>query len=78
MADSEFPSRIRPNAPDRDNVRRKASEIFKVKESRTAAIYQQMETERTLSDAKTAKLRALRLAKEEGDRAAARLAANDK
>lgn len=78
MSDSRFPSRIRASAVERDNVRRRTSEVSRVKESRNAAIYQQMETERVLSDAKTAKLRALRLAKEESEREAARLTGKDK
>jgi hypothetical protein len=64
------------NAPprDREAQRRKALDFFKEKGDRKAAIFQQMETERAIGDAKTAKLRALRLAKEETDREAARLA----
>jgi hypothetical protein len=62
-----------PQARDRDSVRKKALEHFTAKENRNSVIYQQMETERVASDAKTAKLRELRLAKEETDREAARL-----
>ena len=40
------------------------------KEKRSEAVFEQMQTERVISDAKTAKLRALRLAKEEADRLA--------
>ncbi|MGN6514826.1 MAG: hypothetical protein ACTHLR_03185 [Rhizomicrobium sp.] len=65
----------RPGAPlpreTRDSLRHKASEFFKEKEKRSAAVFEQMQTERVISDAKTAKLRALRLAKEAADREAA-------
>jgi hypothetical protein len=63
-----------PPARDRDGARHKAADFFKAKETRSAALFQQMQTERVISDAKTAKLRALRLAKEDADREAARIA----
>jgi hypothetical protein len=56
---------------NRENLRDKASEFFKEKETRRAAVFEQMKTERVVSDARTAKLRALRLAKEAADREAA-------
>jgi len=56
---------------DRDTQRHKAEGFFKEKEKRSAAVFEQMQTDRAVSDAKTAKLRALRLAKEDADRAAA-------
>ena len=49
----------------------KASEFAKEKQKRSAAVFEQMQTERVIGDAKTAKLRALRLAKEAADREAA-------
>ena len=57
-----------------DAARSKAKEFFKEKQKRGEAVFEQMQTERTISDAKTAKLRSLRLAKEEADREAVRLA----
>ncbi|HEY5336613.1 MAG TPA: hypothetical protein VIJ85_00290 [Rhizomicrobium sp.] len=55
------------DARDRDSLRRKALQHETEKENRKAVIFQEMQTERVASDAKTAKLRALRLAKEEAD-----------
>jgi hypothetical protein len=63
-----------PNRNSRDTLREKAGQFFKEKEKRSSAIFEQMQTDRVVSDAKTAKLRALRLAKEEVDREAALLA----
>jgi hypothetical protein len=63
-----------PTPRNRDESHRMALDLFKVKECRKALIYQQMETDRVVSDTKIAKLRALRLAKEENDRDAARIA----
>jgi hypothetical protein len=51
-----------------ESLRNKASEFFQEKKKRTEAVFEQMQTERVISDAKTAKLRALRLAKEALDR----------
>ena len=72
MTDSSS-SRPAPSARDRENSRNKASTFFKEKADRNIATYQQMETDRLISETKIAKLRALRLAKEEADREAARL-----
>ncbi len=75
MTDS--PDRRNPMSPparDRSGARQKASDFFKPKEARSAAFFEQMQTERVIGDAKTAKLRALRLAKEDADREAARIA----
>jgi hypothetical protein len=47
-----------------ESLRIKASEIFQEKTKRSEAVFEQMQTERAISDAKTAKLRTLRLAKE--------------
>jgi hypothetical protein len=53
----------------RDGLRRKALQHQTEKDNRKAVIFEEMETERSISDAKTAKLRALRLAKEQADAA---------
>ena len=53
-----------------EQKRHKASGFAKQKEKHSTAVFQQLHTERVISDAKTAKLRALRLAKEEADRCA--------
>jgi hypothetical protein len=58
--------------PPRDsNARKKAQSHFDVAEARTTLVKQMVSAESAANDAKTAKLRALRLAKEEADRAAA-------
>ena len=72
MADSSA-SRSGSSARDRDS-KSKASAFFKEKANRNVATYQQMETDRLISETKIAKLRALRLAKEEADREVARVA----
>jgi hypothetical protein len=74
MTDTSHPRHpmMPPPRNERDPLRDKANEFFKEKEKRNAAVFEQMQTERVISDAKTAKLRALRLAKEEADREAAR------
>lgn len=72
MTDSSA-SRTGLSARDRDS-RNKASTFFKEKTDRNVATYQQMETDRLISETKIAKLRALRLAKEEADREVARIA----
>ena len=58
------------NNNNRDGLRDKAAVFSREKEKRSEAVFEQMQTERVISDAKTAKLRALRLAKEEADRLA--------
>ncbi|HYM30977.1 MAG TPA: hypothetical protein VEU47_06750 [Candidatus Cybelea sp.] len=79
MTDSMFSGKgTSPPAPGRDGARRKAFELFKSKKNRAVAVNQQIETDRAISDAKMARLRALRLAKEESDRVAARIAAEIK
>ena len=60
---------------DRDGARRKAQNHFAASEVRDTLVKQEVARERAQNDAKTAKLRALRLAKEEADREAAKLAA---
>jgi predicted TIM-barrel fold metal-dependent hydrolase len=73
MTDSS-PWRAGSSARDRENSRNKASSFFKEKANRNVATYQQMETDRLIGETKIAKLRALRLAKEEADREVARIA----
>jgi len=52
----------------RDVIRRNAQSHFEQAEVRTSTVKKMAEDERKAVDAKTAKLRALRLAKEEEDR----------
>ena len=60
----------------RDQARRKAQNHFAASEQRDALVRKEIEKERAVSAAKTAKLRALRLAKEASEKeAAGRLAA---
>ena len=59
----------------RDRARKRAQNHFTASEQRDCAVKQMIAAENAARDAKTAKLRALRLAKEETDREAARLAA---
>jgi hypothetical protein len=66
--------RVGSSARDRENSRNKASAFFKEKANRNIATFQQMETDRLIGETKIAKLRALRLAKEETDREVARIA----
>jgi hypothetical protein len=77
MTDSSS-SRTVPSAHDRENSRNKASAFFKEKANRNVATYQQMETDRLIGETKIAKLRALRLAKEDADREEARIAQANK
>jgi hypothetical protein len=58
------------NPPPRD-ARKKAQNHFEAAEARTTLVKQIVQAENAALDARTAKLRALRLAKEEADRAAA-------
>lgn len=57
---------------ERDVVRNRAQRAFAASERRNAEVKQMIEGEREATDAKTAKLRALRLAQEEADRTAPR------
>ena len=70
---ADFQSR----AGQREATRRAASGHFQAWEQRTKLVKSELEQERAASDVKTAKLRALRLAKEEADRDAARIAAEN-
>ncbi|HEX2590403.1 MAG TPA: hypothetical protein VHL34_02860 [Rhizomicrobium sp.] len=56
------------NPPARDRAKRKAQNHFQTYEDRTTLVKQIVADEAAASAAKTAKLRALRLAKEEADR----------
>jgi hypothetical protein len=58
----------------KDASRRNADSHFVAWQQRTTLVKQQMATESAANDAKTARLKALRLAKEEEDRIAAALA----
>jgi hypothetical protein len=73
MADSSS-ARTGSSTQDRENSRNKASAFFKEKTNRNIATFQQMETDRLIGETKIAKLRALRLAKDEADREEARIA----
>ena len=55
----------------RDGARRRAQNHFELAEARTSLVKQMVDAERNALDAKTAKLKALRLAKEAEDAAAA-------
>jgi hypothetical protein len=61
--------------PPRSIAHRKAMDQFVVPDRPSAVIQRELRLERAAVDANTAKLRALRLAKEEADREAATLAA---
>ena len=56
---------------ERDAARTRAQTHFAASEQRNQQVKQLIDNERSATDAKTVKLRALRLAKEEADRAAA-------
>lgn len=56
---------------ERDAAKTRAQKHFTASEERDSQIKQLIQSERTATDSKTAKLRALRLAKEEEERAAA-------
>ena len=55
----------------KDGARKRAQNHFTATEQRDSLVKQMIASERAALDAKTAKLRALRLAKEEADRQAA-------
>ena len=62
----------KPNTPgERDGARRRAQNHFELAEARTNLVKQMVDAERKALDTKTEKLKALRLAKEEADRAEA-------
>ena len=70
------PSKCRPPArktsqmADKTAARTRAETHFSASEARDTAVKAQLEKERAATDAKTVRLRALRLAKEEADRIA--------
>jgi len=57
-----------PRPGERDGARRRAQNHFELAEARTNLVKQMVDAERKALDTKTAKLRALRLAKEDADR----------
>lgn len=63
------------NPPPRNAAHRKAMDQFAVPDRPSSVIQRELRLERAAVDANTAKLRALRLAKEETDREAAALTA---
>ena len=60
-----------PTGERRDQARRQAQNHFAASEQRDAQVRKEIEKERATSAAKTAKLRALRLAKEASEKEAA-------
>jgi hypothetical protein len=62
-------------AQSREATLKRANGYFQVWEDRTQLVKQEMEAQRTAIDAKTARLRTLRLAKEAQDAEAARIKA---
>lgn len=75
MTDTSRPNHSTPQRGDR--LRDKANEFFAEKKKRSEVIFEQMQTDRTLSDAKIAKLRALRLARDDAERDAAEKPGSD-
>lgn len=59
------------NPPPRNEARKRAQNHFEAAEARTDLVKKMVAAENAALDARTAKLKALRLAKEEADRAAA-------
>ena len=59
------------DTPPPERARKKAQNTYEVAEARTKLVKQMVEAENAARDAKTIKLRALRLAKEEAERAEA-------
>lgn len=59
-----------PTSEQREASRRAANSLFVDRENRSSVAKQERETESAANDAKTARLRALRLEKEQADRAA--------
>jgi hypothetical protein len=62
-----------PTEERRDQARKKAQNHFAASEQRDALVRKEIEKERATSAAKTAKLRALRLAKEASDKETAQM-----
>ncbi|HEY0266369.1 MAG TPA: hypothetical protein VGC16_06425 [Rhizomicrobium sp.] len=77
ISNDEFPN-ININIPPRQkDARRTAGGVFAAWESRTELVKQQARAESAASDAKTARLKALRLEKEALDAETARIAAEN-
>jgi hypothetical protein len=73
MSESDGNAYVRtPEQRARHGLRDKAAQFQQEREARRTVVYEEMQTERVIGDEKTARLRALRLAKEEADREAAR------
>jgi hypothetical protein len=68
---SEQKPQSNPNANQRDAARRKAQDHFTAAEKRDSEVRREIQREQAATAAKTAKLRALRLIKEEAERIAA-------
>jgi len=62
---------LSPPPRDRDGTRRKAQNHFELAEARTSLVKKMVDAERAALDARTIKLKALRLAKEAADAAEA-------
>ncbi|GAA0567299.1 DUF1168 domain-containing protein [Rhizomicrobium electricum] len=62
---------VAPSAAKRETARRNAMDHFAASERRDTEVRKEIERQQAADAAKTAKLRALRLAKEEADRIAA-------
>lgn len=75
MADNSETRPVSAASRDRDGARKRAQNHFTASEQRDTAVKQMIAAERSAREANTAKLRALRLAKEEADREIARIAA---
>jgi hypothetical protein len=75
MADNSETRPVSAAPRDRDGARKRAQNHFTASEQRDTAVKQMIAAERMAREANTAKLRALRLAKEAADRETARLAA---
>lgn len=65
MSDPKMPAE--PSGAERDVARRKAQNLFSTHDERTALVKEMVAKENAASDLKTARLRALRLAKEAAD-----------
>jgi hypothetical protein len=70
-----FHNPLSPPPRDRDGIRRKAMDQFASPRGAKDTVQHELALERDAADANTAKLKALRLVKEEADRDAAALAA---
>src|SRR6202012_3726078 len=72
MSESNGNAYVRtPEQRARHGLRDKAAQFLQERETRRSVVYEEMQTERVIGDEKTARLRALRLAREAADREAA-------